>query len=266
MLYNNKYGKKMTQYYNHIETTQEVINLGYKKCTTPWNKTFILGILGGMFVSLGYMGALMITSGNDGMLAPGVIKLLGALVFPVGLMLVLLIGGDLFTGNSLITLAYLNKKVSLKQISINWLAVWVGNLVGTIGTAYLLYLSGSVNEHIAKLVLSSTLYKTHLTDIQILTSAFFCNVVVALSVWATLSAKDIVGKIFAIYFPIVLFVVSGYQHCVANMFLFGLGYLLEVDVSLGVLSNAIIMATIGNALSGGIILPAVYYYLNIYKK
>ncbi len=252
-------------YFNTTETSQAVITFAVKKCQTVLIKVFVLGILGGLFVSLGYFGALTVMAGTQGYLTAGMTKMLGATVFPVGLMFILMVGGDLFTGNALNTAAFLDKQVKIITIVNNLFIVWIANFIGTVCSAYLIYLTASADEEMVKLIIQTASSKLALSNTQIIISGFFCNILVSLSIWATLAAKDIVGKVAMIYFPIFLFVITGFQHCVANMFLFSYSYFLGGDFALSTILNAIVMATIGNWLSGGLFVPVIYYYIYLRK-
>ncbi len=226
-------------------------------------RVFLLGILGGAFVSVGYTAALILMSAGVGHISPAGLKILSALVFPLGIILVLFVGADLFTGNVLSGLALLNKKLTILEVFSNLIVVWFGNFIGAIVTAYLIYSTGIADINLKMLVLNTVDYKLHLSNIQVIISGFFCNLIVALSIWATLSAKDAVGKFLLIYFPIFVFVICGFQHCVANMFLFSYGVFLGGDFNLLVILNSVLMATIGNYLSGGLIFPLFYKYLHL---
>lgn len=253
----------INQEFSHKNTTFEVVELGVKKGNTSFIKTFVLGNMGGMFVSLGYLGAIVAVAGAEGMLPPGAIKMLAGLLFPVGIIFVVLVGGDIFTGNSLVSLSTIVKKTSLKQLASNWLAVLLGNISGAVITAILMYHADLFNKDMISYVIHAAEYKASLSNIQVIISGFFCNIVVALAVWASFSTKDVTAKIFSLYIPIFLFVVSGYQHCVANMFIFAAADLMGSGIPISTSINVVLMSTIGNAISGGIVIPIVYYYLFI---
>ncbi|MDR2007755.1 MAG: formate/nitrite transporter family protein [Alphaproteobacteria bacterium] len=248
--------------FSHKKTALEVVELGIKKANTSFGNTIILGILGGSFISLGYMAALVVMAGADGMMfSAGMARFLGSLVFPVGIILTVLVGGDIFTGNALVSLSTLAKKTSLNQLLNNWLAVLIGNFIGGILTAFLMQYAGILDSATTKYIIKVAEHKAELSNMELIISAFFCNIFVALAVWMSYSTKDVIAKIFAMYFPILLFVTSGYQHSVANMFIFSLAGYLDGGIGLSHSLNAIVMSIIGNALSGGIILPVVYYHL-----
>lgn len=253
-------------YVSPNELVDEIISLGIKKGNTKGFKVFILGILAGIFIGLAYIGymtatqVLMVTDSGMG-------KLVGAMIFPIGIMLVLFIGGSLFTGNNLITMAFLDKKITLFQVNKNWLFVWLGNLVGSILTAVVAVESGSFQgEQIITLATNIAYHKVELSFLEAVLSGILCNILVSLGVWMTFAGKDLISKIFAVWFPIMLFALSGYQHSVANMFILSLGKILNPNLYSiqEMFFINIFPVSLGNAISGGILIPIVYYYL--YKK
>lgn len=250
-------------YLGPYELADEVINLGIKKGNTKGIKVFLLGILAGIFIGLayvGYMTATQVLMTTDS----GMGKFVGAMIFPVGIMLVLFVGGSLFTGNNLITMAWLDKKITLAQVGKNWLFVWLGNLVGSVLTAITVVAAGSFHgDKIIALATGIAHHKVELTFSQAVLSGILCNILVALGVWMTFAGKDLISKIFACWFPIMLFALSGYQHSVANMFVLSLGKILnpEMYTVKEMFVTNILPVSLGNAIAGGVLIPVVYYYL-----
>lgn len=253
-------------YLGPYELLEPVVQLGVKKANTKALKVFVLGIMAGMFVGLAYVGYMTATQTlmtTD----PGLGKFVGALIFPVGIMLVLFVGGSLFTGNNLITLAWLDKQITLGQIAKNWIAVWLGNLVGSVLIAYSAVIAGNFHgEAISNLAMSIAAHKVEISFAEAVISGILCNILVALGVWMTFAGKDLISKIFAAWFPIMLFALSGYQHSVANMFVLSLGKILNSEIySLkDMFLVNLLPVSLGNLIAGGIIIPVVYY--NLYGK
>ncbi len=245
------------------ETAFAVLESGIKKAQTKGLKVFALGMLGGLFVSLGFYSTNVVMASVKGTEIAGLATFLGALVFPVGLIFAVLIGGELFTGNSLITLSVLDKKATTVQLVKNLLIVWLGNFAGAILTAYLIANSGEVSVKIQETVFAVADKKLALNSTQTIISGFFCNVMVALAIWGSMAAKDVASKILILFIPIFAFVIAGYQHCVANMFLFSFSLFLGSNESVFHILNDITMASIGNMLSGGLVIPLAYYYIYI---
>lgn len=183
-------------------------------------KMFLLAIAAGAFVAFGAHSCLTVMTGTLN-ISWGLAKLIGGVVFSTGLMMVVLTGAELFTGNVLMTFALFEKKITLKELLKSWLVVYLGNFVGALVIAGLVFLTGASHncaDGVGILTLNTAVGKTNLTFLQAFTSGILCNWLVCLAVWMAACSKRIIGKIFAIFFPIMIFVASGYEHCVANMF------------------------------------------------
>ena len=244
------------------EIAESTVAVGEYKTSKPNQKVFLSAILAGLFIGLGYVGYLVV---SGVMTDPGVAKVVGAAVFPVGLILVLIAGADLFTGNTLISMAWFSKKVSFKDFSKNLSIVWAGNLVGALFLVALIYTSHLFYDGIADATIHLAEKKAHLTFVEVLTRGIIANIIVSVSVYMTYAAKDIVGKVVLAFFPIWLFVISGAEHSIANMFVLPLGKLLGAQISWGEVVANIIPATIGNII-GGLIIAGAYYLLFIKDK
>lgn len=183
-------------------------------------KMFLLAIAAGAFVAFGAHSCLTAMTGTLGV-SWGLAKLIGGVVFSTGLMMVVLTGAELFTGNVLMTFSLFEKKITLFELLKSWLVVYLGNFIGAIIIAGLVFLTGAshnASDGVGILTLSTATTKVNLSFLQAFTSGILCNWLVCLAVWMAACSTRIIGKIFAIFFPIVIFVVSGYEHCVANMF------------------------------------------------
>ena len=241
---------------------------GVKKAAIGTLKTIILGMFAGIFIGFGGF-AYLTAMGN--IQAAGFNRLLGASVFPVGLMLVIYCGAELFTGNNLLVIACLDKKISGTKLARNWFLVYVGNILGSYLLAWLVYISGIAGTAenpgaITTVVLSVTAAKTSLTFTAALVRGILCNILVVLACWFQAASKDLIGKIFAVWFPIMLFVFCGFEHSIANMFFLPLGQLLGAPATFGaVWLKNIIPVTIGNIIGGAGIIAGAYYYIYVYK-
>lgn len=255
---------------NPSETSLAVINMGIARGNEKSSmKILVSGFVAGMFIALAGAGQLTATQTLSQNFDIGFAKLIGASVFPVGLMLCVFTGTSLFTGNSLLTLSFLTKDLSFKNLIRNLSLVWIGNFLGSIFTAYISFYSGIFNSPIMKkVVIDTTVSKISLSFSQGIFSGFLCNILVAVGVIMALCANDAIGKLFASWFPIMLFALCGYQHVVANMYVISLGKIISHDVfNIGqVLINHFLPVTIGNFLSGGVFLPLVLYFLYVDKK
>jgi len=269
------------------EITEATIQTGIKKSKMTIVNMIILGILAGAFIAFAAEGSNM---ASFNLLAKpetyGLGKVLAGAVFGTGLMLVLIAGGELFTGNTMILAGVLEKKVSIKAMLKNWFFVYVGNFIGSIFIVYMMNQSGlfsSGDSMLGAVTIKIAAYKVGLTFIQALFLGIMCNWLVCLAVWMAYGAKDMVGKIFAIFFPIWLFITSGFEHSVANMYYIPAGImakgnktLTDAAAVLGVTPeklnhlnweaffiNNLIPVTLGNIIGGGIFVAAVYWFVYI---
>lgn len=250
---------------NPSETSVAVINMGITRGNEKSSmKILVSGFIAGMFIALAGIGQMTAAQTLAQTFDVGFAKFLGACVFPVGLMLCVFTGTSLFTGNSLLTLAFLKKEITLFAVVRNLFLVWIGNFFGSIFTAYVSFYSGIFKSPLLeKSVVAAAASKTAVSFSEGIFSGFLCNILVAIGVVMAMSACDAVGKIFACWFPVMLFVLCGYQHVVANMYVLSIGKLLSPDLFSfsHIFINHFIPVTIGNFLSGGVLLPGFLYYL-----
>jgi formate transporter len=237
---------------------------------------FTLAILAGAFIALGAVFATN-TAAGSGTLPFGVVKLLTGLVFCLGLILVVVGGAELFTGNNLIVMAWASGKVTGRALLRNWVIVYAGNLVGSFGTALLVLWSkqytfggGAVGETVLKIAAG----KVNLGFFQAMVLGVLCNALVCLAVWLTFSARSTIDKIVAIIFPITAFVAAGFEHSVANMYFVPFGLLIKgfdpafvaekgldlTNLTWGnFLVNNLLPVTIGNIIGGAVLVAAIYW-------
>jgi formate/nitrite transporter len=254
------------------------------KCKIPMKKFFILAILAGAFIAFG--GELSILVGSDASLGFGFTKFLSASVFTVGLMLVVIAGAELFTGDNLIIISALEKKIRWSELLKAWVAVYIGNFVGSILVAAFLFWGGtwSLNANaVGASALKIASAKVSIPFWQAFFRGILCNWLVCLAVWMATSSKDVIGKIFAIYFPIMAFVASGFEHSVANMFFIPYGIFLKsvpkvveatgktladfASLNWGTLFTMnLIPVTIGNIIGGAFFVGAIYWYVYLKKE
>lgn len=238
-----------------IEISKAISDIGEKKATETVFELFIFGILAGMYIAFGAVGATMVLSG--GTLDPGLAKFLAGSIFSVGLMLVLIPGSELFTGNILMTIGFIYSKYSLVKVLRNWLVVYLGNLVGAVIIAWLILHSGlmgnvgSLNAA-GKTAVGIADAKLALTFSECFSRGILCNMLVCLAVIMCIASRTVEGKILGIYFPIMTFVACGYEHSVANMYFLPAGLLASgrfLSGFTGMFTN-LIPVTLGNILGG----------------
>lgn len=247
------------------DIAKKTIEVGKTKANLTAGRMLILGIFAGIFIALAGVGA---TLGN---IYGG--KLAGALIFPIGLAMVIIAGSELFTGNNLMVTSWIKGKITLKKLLKNWLLVFIGNFLGALFVAFFVVYSG-VLDGAADSVVATAISKNNLGFIEALIRGIFCNFLVCIAVWMAFSAETTGGKIIAIFGPIFLFVLCGFEHSVANMFygpagiFIGLknGIALENLSSLSFLLNNLLPVTIGNIIGGAGIVGFGYYLIYIRKK
>src|SRR5262249_41951344 len=193
--------------------------VGARKCRLPFWPLLTLAILAGAFVSLGAIFSTTVSAGTAGALPFGLTRLLSGIVFCLGLVLVVVGGAELFTGNALISMAWASGIVSTPQVLRNWSIVYTGNLVGAVATAVFLYFSRQYTfggGAIGLAALEIARAKTGLGFVSAVVLGILCNALVCLAVWLCLGARSTADKILAIVFPISAFVAAGFEHSVAN--------------------------------------------------
>ena len=236
-----------------------ISQVGVKKCQLSIGQTMILGILAGAFIAF---GAQLATKVFATVQDPGLATLLGASVFSVGLMLVVIAGAELFTGNNLIFMSVLGGTTKFSKMLEYWFYVYVANLIGSLLLVWFMSQSGLVSGAVATKAIKIAEAKVGLTSMQVLFRAIMGNWLVCLAVWLALASHDVVGKIFGIFFPIMAFVASGFEHSVANMYFIPMGMVLSPEaVSWGGMINNILWATVGNIVGGAGFVAFIYYMI-----
>ncbi len=255
-------------------------DLGIKKAHYDTATLFVLAILGGAFIALGGLFATVAMSGAEGHLSYGVTRLLGGGVFSLGLVLILLGGAQLFTGDCLMVMAWASGRLRFGALMRVWTTVWIGNFVGASATAAMVFLSGQYKfGHGA--VGATALYfasaKSNLPPSEAFFLAILCNVLVCLAVWLALGARTVTDKILAITFPVSAFVAAGFEHCVANMYFVPLGLMISWGapesfwhdlgtaahpaISVGGFAVNLAVVTLGNWIGGAVLVGGVYWFL-----
>jgi len=249
------------------ETLRAVDGVGCAKANLSWDRLLILGFMAGAYIAFGSVLAIVVGGGVPGIKAdnPGLQKFIFGGVFPVGLLLVVIAGAELFTGNTACCIpAVLSGRTPWASCARNWILSYVGNLLGALFVAYFLtYLTGLV----AKEPWLSTTQGIAAAKVSQRFGALFlkgvgCNWLVCLAVWLAVASDNIIGKIWGIWFPIMAFVALGFEHSIANMFFIPLGifYGAEVTWAQFFIDN-LIPVTLGNIVGGAIFVGAAYWYL-----
>ena len=195
--------------------------VGEQKAKLDAVSTLVLAVLAGAFIAWGAAFYTVVVTSGTNSIPFGPTKLLGGFSFSLGLVLVIVAGAELFTGNNLIVMAWASGRISLRQVGRNWAIVYIGNLIGAVGTAVIIYLSGFANGHggaVGDTMLSIAAAKCSITWTQAIAAGVGCNILVCLAVWLCLSCRTVADKVLAIVFPVTAFVATGMEHCVANMY------------------------------------------------
>lgn len=263
-------------YYTPKEIPNIAFNAAINKAQLCIKHLLILGVLGGIYIGFAAEGSTMAV--HD-ITSVGISRFLSGVIFSTGLMLVVICGAELFTGNVLLFICFLENKLSLMSMLRNWFWVYLGNIVGSVVLAYMMDMSGlwMYNNFLhGGYALKIAVSKVNLTFVEAFVRGILCNFLVCLAIWMGYAAKDITGKVWGIFFPIMLFITSSFEHSVANMYYLMVGLLLKNNsliVSASELSgkvnsltvatavtNNLLPVTLGNIIGGAIFVGSAYWY------
>ena len=264
------------------EMAAKAEQVGVRKAHLPALSMFVLAVLAGAFVALGAVFSTAVTAGATG-LPYGLVRLLAGLVFSLGLILVVVGGAELFTGNNLIVMAWASGKVPTGLLLRNWGLVYLGNFVGAVATAVLVFASGQYafgQGAVGAAALATANAKAGLDFVQALVLGILCNALVCLAVWLTFSARTTTDRILAIVPPVTAFVAAGFEHSIANMYFIPLGLFIKAGApaafwaSVGkapadyasltwtrFFFNNLLPVTMGNIIGGAVLVGAVYWFV-----
>ena len=281
------------------DMAQKAETIGVKKANMAAGRLFLLAILAGAFIALGAIFATTVSAGSitikdalgqvsaTSALPYGITRLVAGIAFSLGLILVIVGGAELFTGNNLIIMAFMSHKINLRQLLRNWAIVYAGNFVGSILTALIMLITNQYmqgNGAIGLNALNTANAKTGLSFIPALASGIMCNALVCLAVWLTYSARSTTDKILAILMPITAFVAAGFEHSVANMYFIPVGLFIKswgnvsffqtigktagdfANLTWGNFLGNLIPVTIGNIIGGAVMVGGVYWLVYLRKN
>lgn len=273
---------EVKSYNTPAETAKIMIDVGYGKSKLKISSMLVLGFIAGAFIAFASEGSNMAAYNLlADPLTYGMGRALAGAVFGTGLMLVVVAGGELFTGNNLMIIGLFQRKFSLLSMLRNWFFVYIGNFIGAFFIAYLMYHSGlfnSSNGLLGGVTIKIAANKVNLSFMSAISLGIMCNMLVCSAVWMAATAKDIIGKLFACFFPIWLFITSGFEHSVANMYYIPAGIMakqVDLYVSASTLTpevldkltwsnmilNNLIPVTIGNIIGGCIFIGILYWFV-----
>jgi formate transporter len=259
--------------YSPAEIKEAIEKVGVKKTNLPLQASFMLAIVAGGSIGLGALYYTIIAS--DAELSFAAARVVGGLVFSLGLALVLVGGAELFTGNNLIVMAWASRKVSTGEMLRNWVVVYFGNLVGSLGLVFLVFFSHHLDMNGGRIglsILNTAVAKIHPDIVTLFFKGILCNVLVCLAVWLAYAGRSVTDKLVALIFPISAFIAAGFEHCVANMYFLPMAWLLkqtgnvpaDFDTSLITLSGIVhnlVPVTLGNIVGGAGLVGAVYWVI-----
>lgn len=273
--------------YSPTEIAARVETVGVGKANLNFMAKFTLAMLAGVFIAFGAILFTLVV--HDSKLSFGLTQLIGGLSFCLGLILVVVAGAELFTGNNLLVMAYVSGKITLHQIFENWVIVYFGNFIGALSMVLWIYLTrhwAANNNLVGAKALLIANAKVGLPFMVAFSRGVLCNALVCLAVWLCMSGRSTTDKILSILFPITAFVALGFEHSVANMYFIPIGLLLKnepavleaaasmagkgVDVSgltvQSLLVKNLLPVTLGNIIGGGVLVGLVYWFVYLRAK
>jgi formate transporter len=257
--------------YTPAEIARRIETVGVTKARMPLLPLLLLGVMAGAFIGLGALFSFIVRS--DTSLGPAVAAVGSGLVFSLGLLLVVVAGAELFTGNNLLAMAWADGSISTREVLRNWLWVCLANLLGAAGLAVLVFLSGHASTNggaVGVAVLKSALAKQALPWEQAFVRGLLCNVLVCMAVWMAMAARSVVDKFFAIVLPISAFVAAGFEHSIANMYIFPLAWLVQTFslpnsafpfVNIADVSSNLLAVIAGNLIGGSVLVGLTYHVI-----
>ena len=261
--------------YSPQQIADRVQTVGVAKARLPLLSMLMLGMLAGAFIGLGAMYYTLVVS--DAQLSFAVARVLGAVCFSLGLLLVVVAGAELFTGNNLLAMAWADGKVSTGEVLRNWVVVCVANFIGAAGLALLVFLSGHLGMNggaVGRSYVAIAMTKSTLPVSELFFRGVLCNVLVCMAVWMVLAGRSVVDKFAAIVLPISAFVAAGFEHSVANMYFFPLALLMKASgaampagadvITVYAMFRNLAPVILGNIVGGSVLVALVYYV--IYRR
>lgn len=263
--------------YTPQQVAKRVEQVSLSKCTNDPFRVLALAVLAGAFIALGAAFYTLVVH-EPGMMPPGVLKWLGGLAFSLGLVLVVVAGAELFTGNNLLVMAFVDNKISLRQLLNNWWLVYLGNFFGALTILVLMVLSGlwwQGDGSLAAKTVAIADSKVNLSFWEAFSRGVLCNLLVCLAVWLTMAGRSVTDKILAVILPISAFVALGFEHSVANMFVIpagmvasnmeawqGMGIIVSENLNMaGFLLGNLLPVTLGNLVGGSLLVGLCYWFI-----
>lgn len=255
--------------YSPREIAERLETVCIAKAHTPFLSMVMLGVLAGAFIGLGALFSVIVIS--DDSLGFAASRVGAGLVFSLGLLLVVVAGAELFTGNNLLAMAWADGRVSTRELLSNWAVVCVANGAGAVGLAGLVFLSGHAEMNggaVGRAYLDIAAAKGALDPASAFVRGILCNVLVCMAVWMTLAGRSVTDKFVALVLPVSAFVAAGFEHSIANMYLFPLAFMLQASAGhtpdLAALGRNLAPVIAGNLVGGSVLVALVYHV--IYRR
>jgi formate transporter len=264
------------------QLTEKAGDVAYNKATKAPLSAFYLAITAGLFIGLAFVFYVTVTTGSQNV-AWGLSKFAGGAAFSLGLLLIVVVGGELFTSSTLTLIAKASKRISTAQLLQNWVIVYFGNFIGATFLVFLIFFAGMYNADHGQwglTVLHIAQHKLHHSFIEAVSLGILCNIMVCLAVWMAFGARTVTDKMFAVFLPVTMFVASGFEHSIANMFMVPSGILIQqfapAEFWVTIAENAsqysdltisnfifdnLIPVTIGNIIGGGVIVGLMHWMI-----
>ncbi len=254
--------------FSPAQIAERVNQLGVTKARLPLLSLVMLGVLAGVFIGLGSLFFVIVQS--DPSLGFAAKRVLGGIVFSLGLLLVVVAGAELFTGNNLLAMAWAEGKITSAEVLKNWVVICAANFAGATGLAAVVVLSGHTEMNggaVREAYVQIGAHKAGLPPVKAFFSGVLCNVLVCMAVWMSLAGRSVVDKLAAIILPIAAFVAAGFEHSVANMYLISLAMMLEPGaiVDWGLARN-LVPVIAGNLVGGSVLVALVYRVIYLRPK
>ena len=240
------------------EVLSMTLTNGVNKTKLKTRAQFFLGVLAGMYIALGGASSTIVNNLGKGF-NPQITKILVGLTFTIGIVAVVVGGAELFTGNILMFGATLDKKTKLGNLLYNWLKVYLYNFIGALLIVAIVFYSNILSDGTKELFVNIYNAKTSQGFLELFVKGIGCNILVCLSVWLATASKEITAKVFASAFPVAIFIICGFEHCVANMFYLPIAMMISGTCDIFAVLHNLVPVTLGNIV-GGMILITFYYY------
>ncbi len=236
------------------ETSDYVVACGKDKINKKLHVLLLQGILAGIFIALGAIGYFKVAAlATD----PGVGVFLASAIFPVGIIAILMLGSELFTSDTMMIMGFYDRQYSLLKVLKILALVWIANFIGMIFISWITAQSGIFNEAMTNKIIHTAEVKTTMSISQLLFSAILCNIIVCTGVWTAYAMNNIMAKIVTLWFIITVFVLSGTEHIIANMFYLFTSYMLGADITISGIGYNLLWVTIGNIIGGAVIVTGI---------